>query len=102
MEILNKRKLMDNSTNTPVWRSLKNDVIKLQSELYELQIESMELGKKLGRGKHNTKPIKPESPSASLSLVQLASIKNTLTECIHDVKFMISFRKTLLEQKKTP
>jgi hypothetical protein len=93
---------MDNSTNTPVWRSLNNDVIKLQSELYELQIESMELGEKLGRGKRNNKPVKPESPSASLSLTQLASIKCSLIEAIYDIKFMISFRKTLLEQKKTP
>lgn len=93
---------MDSGTNTPVWRSLENEVIKLQTELYELQVEAMELGKKLGRGKHNTKPIKPESPSASLSLTQLASIKCSLIEAIYDIKFMISFRKTLLEQKKTP
>lgn len=92
----------NNSTNTPIWRSLENEVIKLQTELYELQVESMELGKKLGRGKCNNKPVKPESPSASLSLTQLVSIKCTLTESIHDVRFMISFRKTLLEQKKTP
>lgn len=93
---------MDSGTNTPIWRSLENEVIKLQTELYELQVESMELGKELGRGKCNNKPVKPESPSASLSLTQLVSIKCTLTESIHDVRFMISFRKTLLEQKKTP
>lgn len=93
---------MDSSTNTPVWRSLENEVIKLQTELYDLQVESMELGKKLGRGKCNNKPVKPESPSASLSLAQLVSIKCTLIESIYDAKFMISFRKTLLEQKKTP
>lgn len=91
---------MDSSTNTPIWRSLENEVIKLQTELYDLQVESMELGKKLGRGKCNNKPVKPESPSSSLSLTQLASIKCTLIEAIYDIKFMISFRKTLLEQKK--
>jgi len=89
-------------TNTPIWRSLENEVIKLQTELYDLQVESMELGKKLGRGKRNNKPVKPESPSASLSLTQLVSIKCSLIEAIYDIKFMISFRKTLLEQKKTP
>ena len=89
-------------TNTPIWRSLENEVIKLQAELYELQVEAMELGKKLGRGKRNNKPVKPESPSASLSLTQLVSIKCSLIEAIYDIKFMISFRKTLLEQKKTP
>lgn len=89
----------NNSTNTPVWRGLEKDIIKLRAELIELQQESIELGKKLGRNKNNITAIEHEDISSSLSLSQMASIKCTLIEAIYDIKFMISFRKTLLEKK---
>lgn len=89
------------NTNTPLWRDLEKDIIKLQVELFNLQKESSELGEKLGRNKANTAIVEQENLSSSLSLSQLASIKCSLIEAIYDIKFMISFRKTLLEQKKT-